>query len=132
MYHKEKITNLCPHDVSIYGGTVYDPSTGKSIGGKEILRFPTSGKIALAQSAIEPLPPMELDNVEVPLCKRSFQRVSELPENDGYFIVSSVFAQAARDLGKNISHLLTPYGSVVDAFGRVVGCTGLICYDNVT
>lgn len=124
-----KIINCCPHTVSVFEGSVYDPASGKSKGGKEILRFPASGIVASARSSVEALPSMEIDGVAVPTCKRNFAKVSELPgEENHLYIVSSVYAQATKELGGNVENLLTPYGTVVNECGAIVGCTGLIRY----
>lgn len=123
-----KVINCCPHTVAVYAGTTYDPASGKSKGGKEILRFPASGIVASARSSVEALPSLEINGVDVPTCKRDFARITELPEGEVMYIVSSLYAQAATALGKNVSNLLTPYGSVVDEHGAIIGCTGLIRY----
>lgn len=128
MNNTMKIINCCPHDVSVFAGSVYDPATSKSRGGKEILRLPRSGIVASARSSIEAMPEMELGGVSIPTCKRTFAWVTDLPGENNLYIVSSVYAQAAKELGKDVSKLLTPYGTVIDEKGTVVGCTGLIRY----
>lgn len=125
---KTNIINCCPHTVSVYAGTVYDPAIGKSKGGKEILHIPPSGHLASVISSVEPLEPMELNGVTVPTVARNFARVTELPRNGSLYIVSSIFAQAAKALGYDVSNLLTPHGIVIDESGRTIGCTSLVRY----
>lgn len=120
-----KLINCCAHPVSVFAGTVYDPQAGKSRGGTEILRLQPSGIVATATSAVEALPCMEVDGVFVPTCRRSFVKVTDLPENE-LCVVSSVYANAAKELGLDTSRLLTPYGNVINEDGKIVGCTGLV------
>lgn len=123
-----RVINCCPHTVSVIEGSIYDPSIGKSRGGKEILRFPASGIVATAKSSVELAEPVEVDGIAIPTCKRSFSTLSDLPQEGDLYIVSSVFAQAAKDLGEDTSKLLSPYGTVVGTDGKVIGCTGLVRY----
>ncbi len=122
------IINCLPHAVCVYAGSLYDPASGCSIGGTEILRIPPSGFVATAKSSIFSLSPITIDGVDVPSCKREFAAVSQLPESDNpntLYVVSSVYAQAAAELGMDTSRMITPYGTV-KVNGRIVGCTGLI------
>ena len=93
-----------------------------------ILHLPKSGFVASARSAVEALPEMEMDGVFIPTCKRTFASVNDLPDKNALYVVSSVYAQAAKELGKDISNLLTPYGTVINDQGVVIGCTSLIRY----
>jgi len=123
--NKVTLINCCAHPVSVFAGTIYDPQAGKSRGGTEILRLSPSGIVATATSAVEALPSMEINGIAVPTCKRSFVKVTALPE-DGFCVVSTVYANAAKELGHDTSRLLTPYGNVIDSDGKVIGCTGLV------
>lgn len=125
---KPNIVNCCPHAVSVIAGSVFDPAIGKNKGGKQILYIPASGCLASVRSSVDEMPPMELNGVTVPTVSRSFARVTELPDNGDIYIVSSVYAQACKELGKDTSNLLTPYGLVVDERGRTIGCTSLVRY----
>lgn len=121
------VVNCCPHEVTIFAGSIYDPYSGKSKGGKVILRLPASGIVATAISAIDACPDMEVNNISVPTCTRRFAKVTDLPYEDGkMYIVPSVFAQAVKELGRDCSSLLIPYGTVIDHTGKTVGCTGLV------
>lgn len=124
----KKIVNACPHEVSVYIGSVHDPKSGKYRGGTEVIRFPKSGIVASAQSEVLPLPALEEDGILIPACKREFVSVSELPMDGSLYVVSNLYAQAAKELGMNTSHLLTPYGMVTDDTGKTIGCTGLVKY----
>lgn len=122
----EKIINCTPHAVSIYIGTLFDASAGHNVGGTEILSIPPSGVVATAKSCIEPLDPMTIQGVSVPTCKRGFASITELPSGGDFYVVSSVYAQAATELGLDTSKLLTPYGTVKGRNGAIIGCTGLV------
>lgn len=126
--NNKKIVNCCPHDVSVFSGSIYDPKTSKSRGGKEILHLPRSGFVASARSSVEVMPDMQMNGVSIPTCKRTFASVNDLPGENSMYIVSSVYAQAAKELGRDVSNLLTPYGTVINDEGSVIGCTGLIRY----
>lgn len=121
---KYTILNCTPHPVCLFAGALYNQHAGYSIGGKEILRIPPCGVVATAKSSVEILPAVEIDGIEIPLCKRGFTSLTQLPEGGTHYIVSSVYAQAAAALGKNTDNLLVPYGQVKEN-GKVVGCIGL-------
>ncbi|MBQ3026912.1 MAG: hypothetical protein IJD27_05220, partial [Alistipes sp.] len=66
---------------------------GKSKGGEPIISFQPSGIVASARSSVEAIPDMEYNGVNIPVCKRNFAAVSELPEdNTCLYIVSSLYA----------------------------------------
>lgn len=123
-----KIINCLPHDVCVYTGTLFSQAIGANIGGTEVLRIPPSGVVATARSSIRFLGSLHIHGVDVPSCERTFSEITELPksdEQDTLYVVSSVYAQAATELGMDTSKLITPYG-MVKANGKIVGCTGLI------
>lgn len=122
------IINCLPHDVCVYAGTLFSQAIGANVGGTEILRLPPSGVVATARSSIRFLGPLHIHGVDVPSCERTFSEITKLPESDDpdtLFVVSSVYAQAAAELGMDTSKMITPYG-MVKSNGKVVGCTGLI------
>lgn len=121
------VVNCCPHAVTIFAGSIYDPMSGKNKGGKPIIRLPASGIVATAVSSVDAGADMKVNGINIPTCTRKFARITELPYEDGkLFIVPSLFAQAAKELGHDCSRLLVPYGTVVDNAGKTVGCTGLV------
>lgn len=121
----EAILNCTPHEVAIYTGCLYDPKTGNYVGGEPVMIFPPCGSVATAVSAISAMDPLDLDGIPVPCCKRKFASITKLPGGADMYIVSSVYAQAAAELGEDTSKLLVPYGTVKRG-GQTVGCTGLI------
>ncbi len=123
---KLKILNCCPHDVSVYEGAIFDPATNTYRGGSCIRTFPSSGYLASAKSSVSTVEPMELEDAKIPICRREFVRVTELPGNADYYIVSSLYAQASKELNGTDSNLLVPYGTVVDNTGKKLGCVALI------
>lgn len=122
------IINCCPHNVNIIKGAIYDPSTKKYRGGINAASFPPSGKIASAVSSVSALPALNITGISIPSCKREFYSVTPLPATNDYYIVSSLYAEACKHLGIDCTHLLTPYGQVYNEFGKVIGCVGLIQY----
>lgn len=122
----EKIINCTPHNVTVYIGTIYDPDAGCSVGGSELVTIPPCGIVATAKSAVTPLPALSIQGANIPVCKRDFSRLTKLPEGGDLYIVSSVYAQAAAELGLDTSKLLCPYGTVKDLNGKQVGCTALV------
>lgn len=121
------VINCCPHEITIFTGSIFDPFSGKNKGGKVILRLPASGIVATAVTAVDASPDMEVNDISIPTCTRRFAKITELPYEEGkMYIVPSLFAQAAKELGRDCSSLLVPYGTVIDGNGRTVGCTGLV------
>ena len=61
--------------------------------------------------------------------KFTYTNVSELPEGYDIYIVSFMYLDACRTLGRDISKLRTSYGAIYDkATNRtVIGCKGLSC-----
>lgn len=123
------IINLCPHEITIYGGAVYDPACKKYRGGHAIMRIPASGQVATAYSSVRAAEPMMLNGVWVPTCRMVYTDVTELPEEGEMFIVSSKYAKASKELDKDMGKILTTMGVVVDESGKQVGCTTLVRYD---
>ena len=74
---------------------------------------------------------LRLNGVSVPIVRRKFENVTELPnDRNKLYIVSSLYAQAAEELGRDTSNLLTPHGAVYDERGEQIGCISLACYEN--
>lgn len=121
------IKNCTPHNVAVFTGTLFDPSSGYNVGGNEVLNFPPCGTIATARNAITPLTAMPIQGVEVPMCKRNYAEVTKLPSESDFYIVSSAYAQAMTELGQDTSKLLVPCGHVKKN-GKIVGCTGFVKY----
>ena len=128
---KGNIMNLCPHDISIFSGSIFNPATGKSHGGILTGFFPKSGIVASVTNEVTSPVLMEVNNAVIPTVTREIRSITELPETGDdttLFIVSSLYAQGARSLNKDVSKLFTPIGQVVNAAGKQIGCTGLIRY----
>lgn len=121
-----KILNCTPHDVTLYIACQYDSDAGSCKGGKKLITFPRSDFVASAKTSIDPEPDITLEGTDVPVVKREFTRVSQLPPGYDFYLVSSVYALAMSSLGLDTSKLLSPFGSVVDKHGKQIGCTGLV------
>ncbi len=124
-----KIINCCPHPVTVFVGSVYNPGNGRYTGGTPLVSFTESGCVASAISTVTATEPIVVAGEELPSCNRKFTSVTPLPNVEGaMFIVSSLYAQAAEYLGMDTSRLLTPYGDVYTESGHKIGCTSLIQY----
>lgn len=121
-----RVVNCCNHVVSVYENAVFDPAVKGCRGGNKVISFQPSGYIASALSTVEALPDMDMDGVKVPIRKRNFASVTDLPEENCLYIVSSLYATASKELGRDTSRLLVPHGDVVNEDGKKIGCTGLI------
>lgn len=108
----KRILNLTPHPVSILDAK-----------GKVIRTFPPSGQVARLVEKEEPLAPLSIEGVEIPLYRKDFGKVENLPnaEEGTLYIVSLPVAQALPER----TDLLIPHQLVRDNEGRVVGARAL-------
>lgn len=120
-----KIVNCCPHTVNIYSNAVFDPATKMYRGGSCIASIPPSGFLASAKVSVEFSHTLESDNSDIPVYNQEVVKISELPEDADFYIVSAMYAQACRRLKQYTGKLLVPYGIVVDEGGKKVGCVAL-------
>lgn len=127
-----RYVNMCPHDVIIIHGAVYDPKTRRNYGGVESIRYPKSGNVASAYCKTFGYKVEMVDGVPVSQFRREFESVTPLPnEEDTKYIVSSLYVTGAKELGKDISNLVVPGPEVYDDRGQKVrGCTALIYHTN--
>ena len=113
-----KIINLTPHDINIC-------LTDKC---EEKISIPKSGIIARVQQSRKIIGTIKINNIDIPIVKTTYGKVEglpEKPEQNTYYIVSLVVAQALKDDPEWCKHLLVPDtgpGSVVrDENGRIIG-----------
>lgn len=122
---KEKVKNCTPHSVTILVGSMLDPSSNNRIGGTELMSFEPCGNVAVVTSALSGVSALDVDGCKVPYGAQTTASLSKLPADAEYWIVSNIYAQAAKEMGLDTSHLLIPYEKVKQN-GRVVGCTGFV------
>lgn len=116
------------HDVVVYKDAVYDPSIRKYRGGTPVAIIPYSGRMLSATAKPAPEEMVLLNGVEVPVHSASeWDHVDPLPDPEkcDFALVSAMYAAACRELGMDISRLLTIGGVVVDDAGRTIGCAWL-------
>lgn len=123
--------NCTPHDITIYVGSVYNKKTHKSKGGQVLISIPPSGHLASTESDVEPAEPLMLNGTLIPTVNREYISCSPLPKDGRMYIVSTPYAAAAKELGLDLSNLLTTHGIVVDDSGKQIGCTQLVRYDQL-
>ena len=125
IYTNDSIINCTPHECNIYTGSVFDPACGKCRGGELVMTIPASGVVGVATPEIIPDEPFMVGGLTIPSVRRKYVRVSPLFDEEGkLYIVSAVYAEAAKQLGYDTTHLLTPNGHVINDRGMVIGCTG--------
>ena len=107
-----KVINLTPHEVRLVGED-----------GKVLIAFPPSGQVARLVEEEEKLPSLSVEGTFVPLRRKKFGRVENLPspQEGTLYIVSLPVAQAMPER----HDLLVPHKPVRDEKGRVVGARAL-------
>lgn len=108
-----KIINYTPHAVTVFDGC--DP----------LVTYAPSG-LARATQTAETVAELFVETGYVPVKRMAFGAVEGLPETaeeDEYFIVSSIAAQAARAVNHPLAdRLLVPSDPVRNENGQIVGC----------
>src|SRR5688572_2340047 len=97
-----RIVNLTPHALNVYlpAHVVRDGRTTSVAEGTEPVLSISSTGFARAQEIIEPLAPLDLNGIELPVVRKAFaDTVDGLPESqkDMIYIVSFLTAQAVPD-----------------------------------
>lgn len=115
---KTMIVNLTPDDATI-------------LTDKGAVMFEASGKVARCETfnvkecELRPSYYRSSDgyNLSVPITSTRMGDVTGLPEKkkDTYYIVSRVVAEACKDR----NDLLIPNESIIDSYGRIIGCKSL-------
>jgi hypothetical protein len=124
--------NLTPHAIVL----LKEDSEGTLEGvvgnkGADMSRFrvvdeiPSSG-VARATTAIRVVGRVEVNGEMFPVTKTTFGAPEGLPEPDREttYIVSLITAQAAATAGRPTHDLMVVSGTIRDAAGRTIGCTG--------
>lgn len=109
-----KIRNFTPHAITVFDGDL-DP----------VATFEPRG-LARAKQEFVTIGQVPVDPEDVPLKRMTFGAVEGLPETaeeDEYFIVSSITAQAARATNHPLAdRLLVTADPVRNADGQIIGC----------
>ena len=127
-----KLINLTPHTILVYSSSdCTSDGRGSYIlrneDAKPILTIEASGTVARAFTKVEELEPIEFGGFAVPVAMVTYGQPVCLPDYEkgvGY-IVSSLTVAAAKACNRTADDLYTVSGTVRDADGRIIGCTGL-------
>lgn len=109
-----KLVNLTPHAINL----MPDGKDG------QIVTIPPSGTVARCTTRRIPVDTIEVDGISVPINHTEFGEVTGLPEpqEDVYYIVSSIVAQAVRWERDDV---LIVDDTVRDDEGRIIGARAL-------
>ncbi|GIV35431.1 MAG: hypothetical protein KatS3mg031_2966 [Chitinophagales bacterium] len=107
-----KIINLTPHPLRIFSG------------GKIIDLLP-SGEVARCKEITHNIGVVSYDGAEIPIVRKKFSEVSNLPEKEEgtIYVTSSIVAQAAMR-----EDVVSPGDSIRDENGYIIGCKSLCSY----
>lgn len=109
-----QIENLTPHTVNLVDDN-----------GQVIATFEPTGTIARSKQTDIAVEKLKIDHkTTVSIVKTTYGEPVELPEYDEnkYYIVSVLTAQAAKDHGRETKDLLISSDPVRDDSGRIIGC----------
>ena len=125
------IVNLTPHPVIVLRdnaeGSV-NGFTGVGPAAKEgkfalVAEYKPNGAVARANQKDEPVGQLEINGVSIPLITTIFGEPTDLPspEDDVYYVVSIITAQAAKASGRTTRDLLITSDPIRDAAGKFIG-----------
>jgi hypothetical protein len=116
-----KIFNGTPHAINVVSGSVFTPAIRKYVGGDVILSIPSTGMLSAKISTID-LPSI----ADIPVFGKSFSGVDNLPDGYDVYIVSALYASAAKAAGVDCSKLYTVADPVYTPDGNsFIGCRGI-------
>ena len=116
-----KIFNGTPHAINVVSGSVFTPAIRKYVGGDVVLSIPSTGMLSAKISTID-LPSI----ADIPVFGKSFSGVDSLPDGFDVYIVSALYASAAKAAGVDCSKLYTVADPVYTPDGNsFLGCRGI-------
>jgi len=116
-----KIFNGTPHAINVVSGSVFTPAIRKYVGGDVVLSIPSTGVLSAKISTID-LPSI----ADIPVFGKSFSGVDSLPDGFDVYIVSALYASAAKAAGVDCSKLYTVADPVYTPDGNsFIGCRGI-------
>jgi hypothetical protein len=120
-----KIYNGTPHTIDVIENSFYDYSIRKYIGGQKKFSIPVTGILNAAIQTVE-LPPMDSDGNDIPVYFKSIKGIDRLPEGYDVYIVSAIFANAARQTDYDMTKIFTIADPVYSEDGKtILGCRGI-------
>ncbi len=115
------IYNGTPHAINVVKNAVFNPDIRKYIGGTVVLSIPSTGMLSAAVKTVA-LSPLN----DIPVFGKAFDGVDPLPDGYNVYIVSAMYASAAKAAGVDTSKLYTVADPVyTDDGNSFVGCRGL-------
>lgn len=118
-----KIFNGTPHEVNIVDNSLFSQQIRKHITDypNAVASIPSNGMLSAIVSTINSDP---INGI--PVFVKEFRGVDELPEGFDVYIVSAMYASAAKAVGMDTSKLYTVADPVYSLDGKTIyGCRGI-------
>lgn len=116
-----KIFNGTPHAINVVEGSVFNPTIRKYTGGTVVQSIPSNGMLNAKVSTVD-MPAVN----GIPCFGKAFSGVDTLPESFDIYIVSAMYASAAKAAGVDCSKLYTVADPVYTEDGNsFLGCRGI-------
>lgn len=116
-----RVFNGTPHAINVVDGSVFNPSIRKYTGGKVVFTIPSNGMLNAKLNVVD------LDPINnIPVFGKSFTGVDPLPDGYDIYIVSAMYASAARVGDVDMSKVYTVADPVyTDDGNSFIGCRGI-------
>lgn len=116
-----KIFNGTPHAINVVENATFNSSIRKYTGGTVVLSIPSNGMLSAKVSTVD-LPSVE----EIPCFGKAFSGVDVLPEGYDIYIVSAMYAAAAKAANIDCTKVYTVADPVYSEDGNsFIGCRGI-------
>lgn len=116
-----KIFNGTPHAINVVDGASFNPAIRKYTGGTVVRTIPSNGMLNAKVSTVD-MPAVD----GIPVFGKSFFGVDAIPSGYDIYIVSAMYASAARAAGVDCTKLFTVADPVMSDDGATfVGCRGI-------
>ncbi len=116
-----KIFNGTPHAINVVDGAVFTASIRKYTGGTVVLSIPSNGMLNAKVSTVD-MPAVD----GIPCFGKAFSGVDVIPSGYDIYIVSAMYASAAKAAGVDCSKLYTVADPVYTDDGTsFIGCRGI-------
>jgi hypothetical protein len=120
-----KLYNGTPHAINVVVGAVFNSSIRKYVGGVVAVSIPSNGMLS-AKMETESIEPIIVGDVSIPQFTKKVVGIDPLPEGYDVYIVSALYAMAARQCGLDMTKIRTVMDPVYSADGNsFVGCLGV-------
>lgn len=117
----KKVFNGTPHAINVVEGAVFNPAIRKHTGGKIVKSIPSNGMLNAIISSVKV---DVMDNI--PVFDKQFTGVDPIPQGYDIYIVSALYASAAKKAGMDMSKIYTVADPVYTEDGNsFLGCVGI-------